>query len=228
MTEYEPTLGEVEAALAPASGYTPGSRYGRHSDDHLELAYGVAIILANLTGNLFTIEGVESVLEMTVNDSPDPAVTMLEYGEVYGFDPLEYLGVESESVPHNLATELDDDVAGPWTVAAVDALAHADICRWRDGGHEELEYALRAAYDESTRDVRERFRAWDRLREAGHGQLTIDGGEVVLPAPPEAYELYAFTVRAGGLSPGIDSIMEDGPEDAELERALATLEGPSA
>jgi len=217
------TIEDVDRAQGDLVGGTPGSRYGRRSDEHHELALAVATIIAGETGEPLTLEMVESVLSMTVNDSPDPAVTMLEYGEAYGFDPLEYEGVESESVPHRLADELDDDVDGPWTRAAVDALAAADIFRWSDVGHEELEYALRAAYDEVTRDVRERFRAWDRLREAGHGQLTIDGGEVVLPAPPEAYELYAFTVRAGGLSPGIDYILGDGPEDAELERALAIL-----
>jgi len=218
------TLEDIERSQKDRGGRAPGSRYGQWSDQHHELALAVATIIAGECDEPLTLDTVESVLSMTVNDSPDPAVTMLEYGEEYGFDPLEYEGVESESVPHRLADELDDDVDGPWTRAAVDALAAADIFRWSDVGHEELEYALRAAYDEVTRDVRERFRAWDRLREAGHGQLTIDGGEVVLPAPPEAYELYAFTVRAGGLSPGIDSIMEDGPEDAELERALAILE----
>jgi len=222
--DHDPTLADVKDALASQEGYAPGSRYGRHSSDHIELAYAVAMIVAGETGDPLTIESVESIVGMTVNDSPEPAIMMLEYGEEHGFSPLEYEGVESESLPHCLADEFGDDTDGPWTRAAVDALGEAGLSRWSDVGREELAYAARAAYDEVTRDTRERFRAWNRLRAAGHGQLMLDGGTVVLPSPPTPAELYSLTARSGGLPHGLECYIEGGPEDAELQRALAILD----
>lgn len=91
MTTTLTTLDDVYTYLEQDSGDAPASRYGVSASQWRPVAVAVCDILAYLTGEPFTPEGVDHVAGLVVNDHDDPAYLLVTYGPECGFDPADFL-----------------------------------------------------------------------------------------------------------------------------------------
>ena len=71
---------EARVFLTADGGATPGSRYGRHSEDCWELAYAVAEIAAEANGDPIDEEALDYYMGLVVNDSDDIESLILAHG----------------------------------------------------------------------------------------------------------------------------------------------------
>ena len=85
------TLQEVEAYIAKDSGDAPASRYGRSAQSWRPVAIATVDIMAQVTGEPFTAEGVDHIVGLVVNDHDDIEYLIREYGPEYGYNPDDYL-----------------------------------------------------------------------------------------------------------------------------------------
>jgi hypothetical protein len=68
---------------------TPGSRYGRDAEDCAPVAWRVAEIIADETGEPITEDGLDYVMGLVVNDHDDPEYMLREHGTAADLDLLD-------------------------------------------------------------------------------------------------------------------------------------------
>lgn len=73
-----------EQWLDATGGAMPCSRYGRHSDSVTDFALALDRFLSQETGESQTLDTLDLVMSLIVNDSPEPSYLVQEYG----YDPL--------------------------------------------------------------------------------------------------------------------------------------------
>lgn len=76
----EMTLAEALDYLEEDPGKVPCSRYGFDSASCAPVAYAVARIVAEETGEPLTHEALDHAMSLVVNDHDDPAYLVREYG----------------------------------------------------------------------------------------------------------------------------------------------------
>jgi hypothetical protein len=82
---------EAYAYLTDEGGSVLCSRYGRTGDDCAAVALAVAIILEGETGEGRSVDSLEYVMGLVVNDHDDPEYLLREYGVEYGYNPTDFL-----------------------------------------------------------------------------------------------------------------------------------------
>lgn len=80
--------------LSRDGGAVPCSRYGRNGGQCAEVAAVVDMIVGRETGEGTSVESVEAAISMVVNDSDDPAITLIMNGPEHGIDATLWLGEE--------------------------------------------------------------------------------------------------------------------------------------
>lgn len=92
-TDHAVIAAAVEAALIAGSEglRVPCSRYGSTTEDCAVVAAAVSVILAGETGE---DADPESVMSLVVNDRPDPAHLLINYGAEYGFNAEDFIDAE--------------------------------------------------------------------------------------------------------------------------------------
>ena len=66
-------------------GRVPCSRYGYNSQSCAPVAYAAALIVEGETGEPLTLEGLDYMMGLVVNDHDDIEYLLREYGSEYGF-----------------------------------------------------------------------------------------------------------------------------------------------
>ncbi len=71
-------------------GRVPCSRYGYDSTSCAPVAYAVAVIMEGETGEPMSLDDLDSMMSLVVNDHDDIEYMLREYGTEYGFDWSNY------------------------------------------------------------------------------------------------------------------------------------------
>lgn len=96
--------------LSRDGGGTPCSRYGRNGAECAPFAAVVDMIVGRETGEGTSPQSVDAAMGMVVNDSDDPAITIVRHGAEHGIDAREWLGDEElERVIYELIPFYYDD-----------------------------------------------------------------------------------------------------------------------
>lgn len=101
-TTMQTTADDVAAItaqlLAHDAGDAPGSRYGTYARDWAPVAAALIVCLEYATGESYRTEDGEldhdlcnGLVSLVVNDSPEPADIIREYGPIVGLDPFDFI-----------------------------------------------------------------------------------------------------------------------------------------
>lgn len=82
---------EAITYLTKDSGRVPCSRYGWDSRSCAPVAWATASIVAGANGEIVTVELLDHMMSLVVNNHDDPEDLIRDYGREYGFDPEEIL-----------------------------------------------------------------------------------------------------------------------------------------
>jgi len=86
--------------LTKESGRVPCSRYGWDSESCAPVAWAAFVILRAETGEGDTLEALDNVMGLVVNDHDDVDYLIRNYGREYGFEPEDYLEDDEPATPH--------------------------------------------------------------------------------------------------------------------------------
>jgi len=79
------TDAQAIAYLTDESGMVPCSRYGRTSGEYAIVALAVATIVEGETGEARSVDSLEHIMSLVVDNHDDPASLLLEYGTEYRY-----------------------------------------------------------------------------------------------------------------------------------------------
>ena len=89
---------ESRSKLAHDSGDAPGSRYGTYARDWAPVAAALIVCFEYASGESYRTEDGEldhdlcnGLVSLVVNDSPEPADIIREYGPIVGLDPFDFI-----------------------------------------------------------------------------------------------------------------------------------------
>ena len=97
--------------LSRDGGLVPCSRYGRTSQECAVVAALVDAIIEADTHSARSAASATEIMGHVVNDSDDPAVTIVKDGPAYGVNPYDWLDVDVVNDTLSLLSVLYDDKA---------------------------------------------------------------------------------------------------------------------
>ena len=99
----------VRSHLDRDRGDAPASRYGRTYGQWSEVVLAAVASMQAATGEPETAEGIDALTSLVVNDSPDVARLIADYGHELGLDPFDYI----DAIPcERCGGDLDRDCYG--------------------------------------------------------------------------------------------------------------------